>query len=185
MNKEVKNNTILIIVLIAIVVVLLIIISKKDSNKVTYIQVNDENSVEVNNRQNKEVKDGKYKEISMLTDRLSDSYVAIYKVVSSNERLGTNEDMVNSELYNNNEGWLLTNLTTYCSNRIVDNIGQISLDTKTNLYQADGGYVSIEAFKNNLIRRDEICVNMQTSDLGEQYLESTLFIGPEHKIYAK
>lgn len=129
-------------------------------------------------------KDHEYQEVALLTDRLGTEYKKLHEVVATNERLGINEDSVQSKLYQNNEGWLLRTQTVYCSNRLVDHIENISLETGINKYIAERNFVSLEDFKEHIGNLDELCVSEALVE-GEKVLETTLFISPEHKIWRR
>ncbi|USN88086.1 MAG: hypothetical protein H6779_01405 [Candidatus Nomurabacteria bacterium] len=130
----------------------------------------------------------KYVEVNSITERLGTEYKILHEIIEPDERLGRHEKNVISDLYHKNEGWLLRNKTTYCSNRLIDDIDKIS--TKSGIYKYTGNpdgnqlTMDVEKFKKHLISLNELCVN-ETEFNGEKALEATLFISPEHKIWKK
>ncbi len=130
----------------------------------------------------------KYTEVSLLTERLETGYKILHEIIENDERLGRNLENVESDLYQKNEGWLLRNKTVYCSNRLIDDIDQIS--AKSGIYKYTGNpdgnqlTMDVEKFKKHLVSLNELCVN-ETEFNGEKALEATLFIDPEHKIWKR
>lgn len=127
-----------------------------------------------------------YVEIESLTNRIGTGFVVLHEVIQQNERLGRYVSNVDSDFYQRNEGWLLRNMTVYCSNRLIDHIEQISAESGIYKYTGnpDGNQLTmdIEKFKKYLVSLNEICVSETEYD-GERALQATLFIDPEHKIW--
>ncbi len=104
-----------------------------------------------------------YKQVATLNDRMSTKPTLIKELIRPNERIGTYESEVSTNLYENNGGWLL-NQKIYCASDIENHIGEFATQNNVKYFKGNDAYllptsqITLEEFKQYILDSGSKCI---------------------------